>query len=56
MRIREIRKAMPGVVQFFTLEENVLYVKTRGNSWAPVPLGWLVAADGEYAAILEPDA
>ena len=51
--VRDIRRKMPGIVVDFFLEDNVLYVKTRGNSRTPVPLGWLVDADGEYAKIEE---
>ena len=51
LTVKDIRKIMPAVIAQYSETDNVLLVKTRNNLWTPVPLGWLVSPDGDYAEI-----
>ena len=53
LTVKDLLKIAPAVLAHYSEMDNVLYVKTRGNPWTPVPLGWLVSPDGDYAEIKE---
>ena len=55
LTVKDIRKIAPAVIAQYSEMDNILFVKTRNDPWVPVPLGWLVSPDGDYAEIREDD-
>ncbi len=50
LTVRDIRKIMPDVMEYYSDTDNVLYVKTAGNPHTPVPLGWYISRAGDGMA------